>query len=249
MQKIKFIALAILSTMITAGYAASTDNKQDIKPLWDYWYTITVDKKIPYAYYNERVEKKNDRLFIQTHVWKLEEDFINEEQLGAFAANNAELTPLFYNFHSKYRQTETNVDGTVSEKNVLTVKVRKGPTEDTAPMKRVLKEKVFFSQFFPVWLGMKLPSLKPSKSIPFEVVLEDNIELEFVPTQGRVRLEAPDEFAKSTKTQKIWIYFRGTEGFWWVDSSGAALKIEMPKTKTVVERSTKEKATKFITTN
>src|SRR5262245_52550210 len=96
--------------------AAKTESKG--KLLIDEWYTITLNQggiggPIRYGYYNDHLEERDGKLYFQNRVWKLEQGFVNEEQLGAMAQNDTELTPLLYNFHSNYRASETMIDGTV----------------------------------------------------------------------------------------------------------------------------------------
>jgi len=248
MRKRKFfIFYHILSTFflltLTATECVSFAAPQN--PTRDSWYVMTVDKTIRYGYYNERVELKRNRLFFQSHVWKKEEDYINEEQLGAFSENTPDLAPLFYNFHSTYRSSELTIDGNVKDGKVLHVKVRKGQTE-LPIIRKVLAPKTIFSQFFPVWLGFQLPKLKPGQSVSFLSILEDNLDLNFATVPGRIRLEKPDEFATKSGTRKISLEYREVKSTWYVDETGTAVRIEMPETRTVVEKVSKEVAQKFL---
>ena len=99
-----------LAAFATLALVASTCLADDHgKVVWDYWYTVTV-QKIPAEIENEKVVMHGDKLQFMQHVWKKEEGYINEEQLGAFAKADPDLTPLFFNFRSTYRTTETIVD-------------------------------------------------------------------------------------------------------------------------------------------
>jgi len=209
------------------------------------WYTMTLNGHIRFGYYNERVELKKGRLYFQSHVWKKEEDFINEEQLGAYSENNPNLTPLFFNFHSTYRATELNVDGTVQDGKLLQVKIRKGPQE-LPVIKRSIGQNTIFAQFFPIWLEKKLPDLKKGKSSGFYAVIEDNLDLNFAPIAGRAKLEKPDKFANDTKTYKVSVLFQDLPSTWWIEDSGVAVRIEMAGGGTVAERTTQEKAQQFL---
>lgn len=217
--------------------------------LWDNWYTVTVNKVVHYEYYNDRVEIKKGRVIYQNRAWKQEEDFINEEQLGAFANNDSTLTPLFFNFHSTYRSVETHIDGTVADQpgggRVLSVRVRKGSNE-LPLIKKTVPPKTFFSLHFPVWLGRNLSSFKAGQVYPFQTVLEDNLESEFMTVPGQVRVEPADTIATQTRTTKITINYHEMKSIWWVESSGAPVRIEMPLQKTLVQRVPKESAIKFL---
>lgn len=213
--------------------------------LSDSWFTVTVNKVTHYGYYNERFELTKGRLRFQQHFMKLEEGYMNEEQLGAFAENNDDLTPLFFNFHSTYRTTETLIDGSIQDGKALMVKIKKG-NQELPLVKRSIPQKTFLSVFFPVWLAKNAHKLKSNQTISFKTILEDNLELGFAPVTGRIKLEKPDEFANKTQTKKILVDYRNMRSYWWVDQTGSYIRIEMPSQNTVVERVTKEKATQFL---
>jgi hypothetical protein len=247
---IGILFLAALSNAAPPKPAPPAKPPNQVKPaaeqrLSDSWYTVTVNKVLRYEYYNERIELRKGRLFFQSHVWKREEDFINEEQLGAYAETNADVSPLFYNFHSTYRSTETTIDGTVRDGKELSVRVRKG-NSDLPLVKKNLPQKAFFSIFFPVWLSFRVSSLKPGATLSFYTVLEDNLETNFSVVTGNVRLEAPDEYAKRTQASKLLVDYRGLRSHWYVDGKGIPLRIDMPEQKTLVERVPRDAAEKFL---
>jgi hypothetical protein len=224
----------------------STALAGESKPLWDSWYTVTIGKGTKYGYYHERVELRGDRVFFQHSMWKQEEGFVNEEQLGAMSANNPDLTPMFFNFRSAYRGTERVIDGSVGEKDrMLTVKVREGDKERPL-IKKSLPKNVIFSQFFPVWIGLKKQTFSPTKVTSFSTILEDNLERAYTPVSGRVTLEKTDEFAKKSGTTKLKVIYDGDTNYWYVDAKGAAERIEMPKQSVVISRVTQEAAEKFL---
>ncbi|OFZ22235.1 MAG: hypothetical protein A2X94_01920 [Bdellovibrionales bacterium GWB1_55_8] len=239
----KALLFLLVISLFTSSLAFGAD-----KTLRDTWYTITIGGKIPYGYYNEKLELKKDRLFLQSHVWKTEEDFLNEEQIGAFAEDTLDLKPLFFNFHATYRSTEIAIDGTVKNGNVLSVRTKKG-SEQLPIAKRNLPKAAFFSQFFPVWISKHLPELKNGKSLAFTTIPEDGFENGFSPALGRVKPEKPDAFAKESKTQKLGVTYRDVQSFWWVEDSGEAVRIEMPAMRTVVERVQKSVALQFLKTS
>jgi hypothetical protein len=234
-------------TPASAVKAEPSDAKDRL--LWDHWYTVTVGKDTRYEYYNDRAELKKGRVVFQNHAWKKEDDFINEEQLGAFAKDDAQLTPLFFNFHSTYRSVETHIDGNITDQSgggrMLSVRVRKGTTE-SAPIKKMVSPKTFFSSHFPVWLGKNLATLKPGQLHSIQTILEDNLEAEFTTVHGQVRIEPADEIARKTGSTKLMVNYNDVRSYWWVGKNGAPERIELPHQKTVVQRVTQEAAQKFL---
>jgi hypothetical protein len=233
--------MTLFLALLLATTAFANDSS---KLLWDNWYTMT-SGKTPYGYYNERVEVRGEKIHFQNKLWKREEGFINEEQLGT-VAESMTLKPLFFNFHANYRATEITIDGNIAS-NLLTAKIHKGK-EEVPTIKRSFGGKPIFSQFFPVWLGLKLKEMKPGRELTFSAILEDNMDLGFTPVTGRVKLEKPDDLAAKTGTQKITVNYQGNKSMWWVESSGAPIRIEMAAQKVLVERATPEKAQKFLAT-
>lgn len=227
-----------------ADPGASKKNPQT-KVLGDHWYTVAVGEGVPYAYYNDRIEIKDGRLFYQNRFWKKEEGYINEEQLGGFSENTAELKPLFFNFHSMYRTTETNIDGTFKEDGTLTARIRRGEKELPVVTKAVPKGAIL-SIFFPIWLGKQLGTMEPGQSRSFLSVIEDNLELAFVTVTGRVRMEKPDEFAKKSKTRKLTVDYRDQRSIWYVEESGAPVRIVMNGQQALVSRVSKKEAESFL---
>lgn len=230
---------------MTGSHASSSGSSAGDMQLWDYWYTVTVNKVVHYEYYNDHAEIKKGRIIFQNHAWKQEEDYINEEQLGVFCNYDTELTPLFYNFHSTYRSVETTIDGNVKDGRELSVRIRKGTTE-LPLIKKSVPPKTFFSEHFPVWLGPRLAGFKTGQVYPFQTILEDNLEADFMTINGQIRKEAADDIATKTHTTKLTINYNGVDSLWWVDAKGAPVRILMPLQKTVVERVSKEVAQKFL---
>jgi hypothetical protein len=231
----------------TARHAASVATPSAGNIVWDEWYTVTVSGKIHYGFYNERVELRGggSQVFLKNEFWKQEEDYINREDLGVVAEKDDKLTPLFFNFHSIYRTTETTIDGTVKDGKFLSVRAKRGG-QDLPIVQRTIPSKVFFSVLFPYWLGKQLPTLKEGETRSFATVMEDNLELAFSPMDGLIKLEKPDEIATSLHAKKIRVDSRGIRSWWWVNDLGTALRIEMPEQKVVVTRATKEIAKKFL---
>lgn len=215
--------------------------------LWDEWYIVTIAGKVHYGFYEERVELRNGgaQVFLKNEFWKQEEDYINREDLGVVSDAGALLTPMFFNFHSIYRTTETVIDGNAKDGKFLAVRIKRNGQESPI-VQRTIPSKVFFSALFPYWLGKQLPSLKVGDVRSFETVMEDNIELGFAPMEGQIKIEKPDEIAQANGLKKVRVDSRGIRSWWWVNASGMAERIEMPEQKIVVTRSTKEIAKKFL---
>ncbi len=228
--------------------AATTSSSNTDKPsqlLWDAWFTVAIGGTERYQYYNERVEIRGNRIFFQYQSWKNEEGFINEEQLGAVSEKNADLTPVFFNYHSSMKNSELTIDGTVSEGKYITTKIRKTGVE-LPPSKRALPQKMIWSQFFPVWLGLKLSSLKQGQGGAFLAFAEDSADPNAGIEKGLLRLEKPDDRAQRTKTKRLLIDFRGNKSVWWVEPNGCVLRIELPKQNAVVQRVSQAEAKKFF---
>ncbi len=237
---------------MAVGISANLARATDEKVIWDHWYTVTVNKTLRYQYYNERMSQigtgAGGKVHLQNKVWKKEEDFINEEHLGVFSAlppaGAREIIPLFYNFYSTYRNTETKIDGTVKD-GVLSVMIKQG--DKVSPViKKTIPKTAFFSTFFPYWLGKNLKSMVIGKTQNFSSILEDNIEVGFSPVSGTARLEKSDAYADQTKTKKITVDFRGVRSIWWVDAQGAAVKIDNSSQQAIIQRVKKEEAEKFL---
>lgn len=219
--------------------------KKNANVLWDTWYTVTIAQNVHYAYYHETVKVDGDRLHFETKLWKLEEGYINEEQIGAYSRNTPKLEPLFFNFHSSYRSTETSIDGTVNEKGVLVVRTRKGKL-DLPIVNTKLSRNTILSIFFPIWIGKNFNLFKETNSISFNSILEDNLEVNFKAVPGRATITDPDPFAINTKTHKFSVSLQDIDATWWMKTTGEPFKIVMPKQKTVIEATTQEKAESFF---
>lgn len=234
---------------LTALTLLASSTLADDHKLWDAWYTVTLNGKIPYQVYHDEVEVKGGRLHYQNHLWKKEEGYINEEQLGLFAENQPELTPLFYNFHSTYRTTETVIDANVKNEPksgmTLTVKARRGGQE-LPLVTKALPKKTIFSTFLPVWLGFRMADLSEGKRLSFMTLLEDNMDLEFSTLIGHIRVEKQDETAKKLGAKKLRIDLKDQKSFWWVDSKGTPLQIEWPAQNARAEKTTEQIAKKFL---
>jgi hypothetical protein len=211
---------------------------------WDYWYTVTVNGKIPYEYYHETIEAKEGRLVYKLHAWKKEDDFINEEQLGAFARAE-DLAPLFFNFHATYRGTEKTIDGTVQpDGKLLVIRIAEGSAGDLKPkpeIRRTVPKGAFLSSFFPQWLSRQGAKLKPGRVLPFTSILEDGGDgaNPFANAAGTVKPVPGAEPAFE-------VGFRGQKSKWIFDAAGAPTRIDMPQSRAVVQRVTEAAAKKFL---
>lgn len=232
---ILFQILAAMSAITAVSAPPASDKIEN-------WYTVTILPKTPYAYYRETLDHPNGRVRITTQMWKKEEGFINEEQLGAYALDNEVLTPLFFNFHSTYRSSELTIDGTANQSQ-LTVRIKRN-NEDSPIITKGLPSKAIFSSLFPVLLKKRLIKKEPKGS--FLAILEDNESAGFSPVNGTYSMVQPDEFAKSSNTTRIEVDFSGSKSYWYLDSRGTAARIEMPSQKTLVERVPEARARAFF---
>jgi hypothetical protein len=229
---------------LLVALAAHAGPSGKAKTLWDLWYTVTSESGSHYSYYNDRAEVRDGRVIFQNHSWKNEEGYINEEQLGVAAEDTAELWPLFFNFHSNYRTTETQIDGTVKG-NMLTIRARRGEKHYPDVTKSIPK-KIIFEQVFQVWIGRHLKDLKPNQKVSFLTILEDNIDAEFANVPGMVWKMDVDATARELKAQKLGVEYSDRRSFWYVDELGAPIRILMPDQKLVIQRAPKQEAEQFL---
>jgi hypothetical protein len=214
------------------------------KLIWDYWYTATIQKKHKYGYYNDRVVQLDGKIRFKNQFWKMEEGFINEEQLSSIANDDSNLSPVLFNFRSNYRSTIINVDGTAKD-GMLTIKIRRGE-KDLEPITKGLPKTLFTAALFPVWLGRQLPSMQPGKSVNFLTLMEDGSNADFSTVAGRATLVAGDSISAATKSKKIEVDMGGQKTYWYVDSQGAPYRISMPAQFLEVERVSKDRAVGFF---
>ncbi len=216
------------------------------KILWDDWFILTLQGAVPAAYYNERCElDAAGRWVYKNKTFKLEEGAINEESLTAVAASEPFLKPILFNFHSLAQSVETLIDGTLQQDGTLIVKIIKNGQELPAIRKRINSE-AFFSSLFPVLIHEKLQKMKTGQTYSFQAILEDNLEVAFSPQPGSIQLKPDDEFSKKTHTKKIAVNHVGQLSIWYLENSGLPLRIEFPTRKAMIDRTTKEKAEKFL---
>ena len=258
-MKLRNLTLAVLVAILTLSLPSSTQaankaakssgpkskNALSQNVLWDAWYIVTVNDTVPYAYYNEKAEITDGRAHLQLRIWKKEEGFINEENIGAFSKDDAELTPLFYNYGGTYKSAQTIIDGTIDADHWLNVRVRKGGQESTPARKQVTKNTIL-SYMFPIWLARKISSLKQDQVTSFYALSEEAADNGFPITTGSVTLMKPDDIATKTGTKRIKVTFMDGDAFWWVKPSGFAIAINRPAGKTLIQLVPKEKALGFL---
>ena len=213
--------------------------------LFDGWYTVMIGKSQRYGYYHDRATVEEGQLRYLNEYWKSEEGFVNEEKLGTVAKYSETLDPIFFNFHSKYRKNETNVDGTVGSDRRLSVKIKKNG-EEPVPKARGLSKDTIFSSQFPVWLGKRLSKMKPGKSLMFQVLLEDGQDKDFSPVDAKAALETADAFAKSNHVQRVSVSLDGQPSTWYVKANGLPIKILMPKAAMEVKLVSEKEAKDFL---
>jgi hypothetical protein len=213
--------------------------------LWDAWYIVTVNDTVPYAYFNEKASVIDGRAHLQLRIWKKEEGFINEENIGAFAADEPSLRPLFYNYRLTYKSTETQIDGTVDADRFLVTKVRKNGTDVPTSRKQLPKDAIL-SYTFPIWLARKYGSLQKDKPVSFYALTEDGVDSGFPISTGTVTLLSDDEIATKTKTKRVKVNFMDADSFWWIRPGGNAFAIHTPTRKILTQQVTQEKALGFL---
>lgn len=243
MKLLKTVFLSILFSAVQAtplAHAASNPNL-----IFDAWYTINAEKNIPYGYYHDRLEKKGDRLYYQSHIWKKEEQFTNEEQLGLYAQDDQNLKPLIYNFRSLYRTTETVIDGTVNERNLFKVSAKQG-NNPLPPFQRTLPSKIIFSTFFPIWIQRNFTATDVGKTKSLMTIYEDSYDTRFETKSGTVKLEPDDKFAKQNQAKKFSVTIAGQKSTWYLDTKGVPLKILMHANNVMIQRSTEAQAKKHL---
>lgn len=238
-----------ISTLLPCYEAFAEKAQLKTMPLWDYWYTVTAGTKSHYGYYEEKVEQKNSQIIMKVEYWKQEEEYINREDLGAVAQDDDNLSPLLFNFHSVYRTTETLIDGTIKDGRFFSARIKRGG-QDLPIVQRSIPAKTFLSSLFPVWIGKKLANpperFKEGGTINFQTFMEDNVDNGFQIQDGSLKWDKPDAFAQSSGTTKFQVRINGAPSIWWVDKQGAAVKIEMPEQKVIVNRVPKNEAKKFL---
>lgn len=240
MNNAKLVTLVWASTLLTSPVFADPTHT-----VFDAWYTIAAEKNIPYGYYHDHLEKKGDRLYYQSHIWKKEEQFTNEEQLGLYAQDDEDLKPLIYNFRSLYRTTETIIDGTVNEKNIFKVTAKQG-NKSLPAFQRSLPKKLIFSTFFPIWIQRHFTQADLGKSKSLMTIYEDSYESHFETKSGSVRLEADDDFAKANQAKKFTATIAGQKSTWYLDPKGVPLKILMHANHVMILKTTESQAKKYL---
>lgn len=235
-----FIALPFLSLSVLADEAPPPKTQM----LWDSWYTVTLNGKVPYGYYHDRVEKKDGKIAFKNEFWKKEEGYINEEKLVVFAEDNQELTPVLFNFQSNYRNSKMDIDGNVKDRNLI-VKPRKDGNE-LAVIKRNLSKGTFFSSLFPIWAGKRFSTLKEGKLTSFSTILEDNLDKGYAPVSGNFRLEKADEFGTKNSAKKLSVNYQDRKSTWYLGPQGETIKILMHDQNAVVEKVSESVARKFL---
>ena len=237
-----FASLSVFLLIASVGHSA--EKAPAAKLLWNSWYTMTIGGKIPFGYYNDKVEKKDGKIAYQNQLWKMEEGFINEERVVSFGKDDAGVTPLLFNFLGTYRETELSIDGTFNGQK-LSVKTRKG--KQSLPAIEVqTPSKAFLSTLFQAWLGKHMTELKIGKRIAFTTLFEDAYESRYSSINGGVTLEAADDYSKKSGTQKLTVELSDMKSTWYVLPSGESVRIEKPDQKLVIEKKPEAEARRFL---
>ncbi len=218
------------------------------KVIWNDWYIIRQNGGTPIAYYSERVEELAATLKIQVNSWKKTPGGVDEEHLGATAENTIDLKPVLYNFQRKTNQGKPfSIDGTIlAGGRIFSARVNDGKGGKPKNLKVEMLPKLFFTSFFPSWIGKhqkKINSVQPSS---FQTILEDQIDNEVPTAKGHVMEVTQDDRAKKSGTRKLRVRFFGTDQFWWVRESGQMVRMEIPSTGQTVEISDEATAKKAL---
>lgn len=214
------------------------------KLIWEAWYTVTIDPKTHYGFYQDRITEKDGKITFQNNYYKNEEGSINEEHIVAVAENNSDLSPLFFNFSGVAKGVESIVDGNFLDGRQLTAHIRKGG-ESLPTFKKQVPPKTILSVFFPLWIRNHLKSFK-STPIPFDSLLEDSADASFEIAHGLIRLDPPDAVAKKLGAQVLYLDFVGQKSRWYVNDQGTPLRIDMIDQKTLVEKVSESEAKRFL---
>lgn len=242
LQSLNLIAATFFAFALSLGLLSNAEAKTTV--LWNSWYTMTVKGKIPFGYYNDRVEKKEGKFAYQNQLWKKEEGFINEERVVSFAKDDEKLTPVLFNFLATYRDAELVIDGTFTGTE-LVAKIRKNK-KTIEPIRTSVPSKAFLSTLFQVWMGKHLGQLVVGKSLSFVTLFEDGIDNRFATVVGSVTLEKDDETAKKTKSKKIAVVLADMKSTWYLLPTGEAVRIEKPDQDLVIERKSESEAKHFL---
>lgn len=226
--------------------AKKTESKAEGKSalLWNSWYTMTVGEKVPFGYYNDRVEKRDGKYAYQNQLWKMEEGFINEERVVSFGKDDANVSPILFNFLGTYRDSEFSIDGTFTGTK-LAVKARRNK-QNLPAIETSVPAKAFLSTLFQVWIGKHLSEAKPGKRIPFVTLFEDGLDNRYAPINGAMTLEADDDYAKKSGTKKLSVELAGMKSVWYVLPTGESVRIEKPDQHLVIEKKTEAEARRFL---
>jgi hypothetical protein len=228
-----------------AATAVQASQESKSKLLWNSWYTMTIGEKIPYGYYNDRVERRDGKIAYQNQLWRTEEGFINEEKVVSFGKDDENVTPLLFNFNGIYRESEINIDGTFSG-TTLKVKARRNK-QALPPVEASVSSKAFLSTLFQAWIGKHLAGLTLGKRLTFITLFEDlGLDNHYAPINGSITLEADDDFAKKTGTKKLSVETADEKSIWHVLPSGEAVRIEKPGQHLVIEKKTEAEARRFL---
>ena len=237
-----FLAVALSAEAAPAKVDAGSGVRSAL--LWNSWYTMTVGEKIPFGYYNDKVERRDGKIAYQNQLWKTEEGFINEERVVSFGKDDANVTPLLFNFLGTYRDSEFTIDGTFNGTK-LNVKGRKSK-QNLTPIETSVPAKAFLSTLFQVWIGKHLSELAPGKRMTFSTLFEDSLDTRYAPVNGSMTLEAEDAYSKKSGTKKLTIELADVKSVWYVLPSGESVRIEKPDQHLVIEKKTEAEARRFL---
>jgi len=126
---------------------------------------------------------------------------------------------------------------------MLSVRVKQHDRE-LPQIRRSFQRTVTLSSLFPLMLARKIDSLTPGKVWSFSVIYEDDVNRTFSSETGLVFRMEDDAFAKATGTRKVRVEIRSSSGFWYLDSSGYAVRIQTGGTDAILDRVKDEQTAK-----
>lgn len=201
--------------------------------LWDAWYVRSIGS-LRYSYYQEIATIQKGRVHIQTHEFKREEGFINEEHIGVLAEDRADLAPVLMNGLFKYRAQTYQIDAVHKEGNRLQFTLAV-PGSEPKNVTKTPQKGAFFSTHFGVWLHR----LRPQKKTAFYAIREDDPKGEFPTVKGWVE-------PLSGQAGSYRVNYGGVIMSWTLDRDGAPSRVEIPSQGQITLRTSRAEAEKYL---
>ncbi len=212
------------------------------KPLWDSWYLVYADGITPSSYYSEKVYIQGNELRIQLNQYNKTDEGLEEEHLGSAARDLPDLPPLKVTFQKTSPFGNVAIDGALDQTGKIFVSRVAHGKEPRRVLKAEMQPKLFFVSMFPAWLGKNAKRINSVQQTAFTVLLEDKIDTQVPIADGSVMETQGDVISKNTGSRKLRVKFQGDTQFWWVMPNGEMVRMETPSTRSVIEKTTREKA-------